>query len=304
MNPARLILGCGVVFALSAMAATAQEPANQPPVIRHQPVTVAVRGQPVTVLAHVTDDSGLVKSVTLFYSLSKDAAPFRVPMKSSGTSLYLGTIPAAVVSGADRMSYYIEAMDQVEAAQETPWQSVAIKDASAREKTAEPKQAVAPVSPPAQEKEGANLLGMGIIAGGAAAVLGGAVLMANSGDGDSDGGDGDGVQAGTYSGTVTECETISGGSPHCTSHAMSIVIDDQGAVASSSLRTGDTLQGTLRGNDFTLIAELDGSGTNGTGEVVYSGTVVDQRILGSITGSRQTVSETASYSGTFSATLN
>ena len=62
-------------------------------------------------LAIVADDSGLVKLVTLFYSPSKDAAPFRSPMKSSGTSLYYGTIPAGVISGASNISYYIEALD-------------------------------------------------------------------------------------------------------------------------------------------------------------------------------------------------
>ena len=96
---------------------------------------MAVRGQPITILANVTDDSGLVKSVTLFYSPSKDAAPFRSPMKSSGTSLYYGTIPAGVISSASSISYYIEALDYVDAAQETAWHAIQIKDPSAPEKT-------------------------------------------------------------------------------------------------------------------------------------------------------------------------
>jgi len=59
-----------LVFLFSAWPAVAgsAEDQNRPPTIKHEPVTVAVRGQPITILANVTDDSGLVKSVTLFYS--------------------------------------------------------------------------------------------------------------------------------------------------------------------------------------------------------------------------------------------
>lgn len=309
MNPAdRHLKGCAVILMLAAACALAQDAANQPPVIKHQPVTAAVRGQPITVLANVTDDAKAVRSVTLFYSLSKDAAPFRVPMKSSGTSLYFGTIPAGVLSGVDRVSYYVEALDNLDAMQETAWHTIVIRDPTAQEKAATQGAGAAPAGAPPKDEAGANLLGMGIIAGGAAAVLGGAVLMSNSDDDDDDdsggGGSGGDVQAGTYSGTSTECETLSGGSPSCESHTISIVIDDNGAVSSADLREGDTLAGTLRGSDFTLVAELSASGTDGAGEIVYSGTVVDQRILGSITGSRETAEGTVSFSGTFSATLN
>ena len=132
-------LAVAVIFCANLAVCAFAEDQNRPPMIKHEPVTVAVRGQPITILANVTDDSGLVKSATLFYSASKDAAPFRSPMKSSGTSLYYGTIPAGVISSVNSISYYIEALDYVDATQETAWHTIAIKDATAPVKTAEPR---------------------------------------------------------------------------------------------------------------------------------------------------------------------
>ena len=291
-----------LLFACLAVGAAAQD-ANRPPMIKHEPVAVAVRGQPITILANVTDDSGLVKSAMLFYSASKDATPFRSPMKSSGTSLYYGTIPAGVISSVDSISYYIEALDHVDAAQETPWHTIAIKDATAPVKTVEPRPAaVSPSQPQADKTSGPSALTVGAIAVGGAAVVGGAVLLANSGGGSSgDSGGGDGAAAGTYVGSVTECSSLEGSSSSCNSHSFFISISDTGVVRSDSLREGSSLEGPLRGSDFTLIAQLTGVST---GEVVYSGTVVDQRIVGSITGSSQSSEGQSVYSGTFTATKN
>lgn len=294
-------LAVAIVFCANLVISVSAEDQNRPPMIKHEPVTVAVRGQPITILANVTDDSGLVKSATLFYSASKDAAPFRSPMKSSGTSLYYGTIPAGVISSADSVSYYIEAFDHVDAAQETAWHTIAIKDATAPVKTVEPNPVDVSVSqaPPA-EPGGPSALTVGAIAVGGAAVIGGAVLLANSGGGSSDGGD-DGAEAGTYVGSVTECSSLEGAAASCDSHSMLITISDIGVVRSGSLQEGVSLEGTLRASDFTLIAQLTGVST---GEVAYSGTVVDQRIIGSITGSAQSSGGRSVYSGTFTATKN
>ena len=64
MNMLRIMLVGLIVAAASCFAQ--DEERNDRPAISHDPVKVAIRGQPVTVLARVTDDSGLVKSVTLF----------------------------------------------------------------------------------------------------------------------------------------------------------------------------------------------------------------------------------------------
>jgi hypothetical protein len=290
-----------LICATLAMYALAEDQ-NRPPTIKHEPVSVAVRGQPITILANVTDDSGLVKSATLFYSASKDAAPFRSPMKSSGTSLYYGTIPAGVISSANSISYYIEALDHVDAAQETAWHTIAIKDATAPVKAVEPGPADVSPSSPAAKPSGHSKLTVGVIAVGAAAVVGGAVLLANSGDDSSDSGSGgDSASAGTYVGSVTECSSLEGASSSCNSHSILITISGAGTVGSGTLREGASLEGPLRTSDFTLIAQLTGVST---GQVVYSGTVLNQRIVGSITGSSRSSEGQSVYSGTFNATKN
>lgn len=277
---------------------------NEPPVITHKPMVAAVRGQPVTVLANVTDDSGLVKSVTLFYSLSKDAAPFRVVMKPSAGSVYYGTIPQNMLTG-DSVSYYIEAMDHVDATSETPWYVVEIKDVVAKAKDKEP-VVVAPTKLPKSSNDdgGPRWLGVGIIAGGAAAVLGGALLVAADGGSDSSGGGGGGggVEAGRYSGSVTECFTPDGGTASCASHGMSIDISASGLVSSDSLKEGMYMETALHGTEFTLVANVSGPGVEATGQVAYVGTVVDNRIVGSISGDGTSTAGAGSFSGTFSAT--
>lgn len=292
-----------IVFCANVAVNVSAEDQNRAPMIKHEPVTVAVRGQPITILANVTDDSGLVKSATLFYSASKDAAPFRSPMRSSGTSLYYGTIPAGVLSSVDSISYYIEALDHVDAAQETTWHTIAIKDATAPVKTVEQGSPDVFVSnEQAGEAGGPSAFTVGAIAVGAAAVVGGAVLLSNSGGGSSGDGDGgDGASEGTYVGSVTECSSLEGASSSCNSHSILITISATGLVRSESLREGVSLEAPLRASDFTLIAPLTGVST---GQVVYSGIVVDQRIVGSITGSAQSSGGQSVYSGTFTATKN
>ncbi len=293
------MLGVGLLCGAQALSVFAEEE-NHPPVIRHEPVTVAVRGQPITILATITDDSGLVKSATLFYSASKDAAPFRSPMKSSGTSLYYGTIPAGVLSSVKSLSYYIEALDHVDAAQETPWHTIAIKDTAAPVKAPAEAQSAPAAEPQGGKSGNRSALTVGAIAVGAAAVVGGAVLLADSG-GDDSSDDADADSEGTYVGSATECASLEGGASACQSHGILISITEAGVVESGSLRQGVSMQGPLRGREFTLVAQVTGVST---GEVIYSGTVVDQRIIGSITGSSRSSEGLSVHSGTFTATKN
>ncbi len=285
-------------------AAVAQDQKNKPPAISHQPVQTAIRGQPLSVLAKVTDDSGSVKTVTLFYSLTKDAAPFRVPMKSSGTSMYYGTIPPSLMTDAESISYYIEALDYVDATSESPWYTVRIRDTSSKEKSETEARApapAAPVAPAAPKREGANLLGLGVIAGGAAAVLGGALLVAANKDSDDDGG-GQGDLAGTYQGAITECAATNGAASQCARHNMTITIDSGGKAQSDSIRSGEHLESTVQNNRFTFTAAIGGD-TNGlVGSIQYQGTVfTDGTISGDVVGDAESASNFVQYSGFFSA---
>ena len=293
---------------------------NAPPIIEHDPVSVAVQGQPITILAKVSDDAGSVKSVVLYYTPSKDAAPFKIPMHASGAHVYYGTIPTDLIGESDRISYYIEAIDNMETMAETSWYNVEIRNPSAADTTpkratptagsaSEPVQTVAPSTPARQEGEKANLVGIGIIAGGAVAVAGGALLASNMGDdgGDDSSSDNGGgtttvTNAGTYKGTATVCFEFTGASPSCSSHAVTILVDNNNLVSSSTLQEGVALTDTLSGNSFMMTAPVEDTDTGLTGEIIFTGTLIDERIVGSVAGSATSTTGSGVYSGTFSAT--
>ena len=290
-----------LALSLGAGPAMAQGAANQPPQVSHQPVTTAVRGQGLTLKAKVTDDHAKVQSVTLFYTLSKDAAPFEVPMKSVGLDLYLGTIEAGVLAGINSLSYYIEAQDELGAAVETPWRVIEIRDAKSP-----PDASGAQVSP----SGGSDGSGVhwGYIAAGGLLVAGGVALLASDSGGGGGGSDdppatndtnGVDSRAGTYGGSVTTCFTPPGGAPGCETHGMTIIVDSSGRVLSDTLNEDQQMTGQISGDDFTLVADPPDS--DGEGEIVYSGTVVGSRIVGSISGTASSTNGTGSYSGSFTA---
>ena len=286
--------------------------------IVHDAVPFAVRGQPLTLKAKVT---GAVEpeSVTLYYALFRDAAPFRVPMKSTGLGYYVGTIESSVVAGVDSFSYYLEAQDKNGAITETPWHEVPLRKAETKPAAAtggmpmpSPAGPAAPapiIATPAErtvakESDG-NWKTPALIAGGAAVVLGGAYAISQSDSGGSNddnngggGGDEDPVDPqGTYAGSVTTCLTSTGGVTTCDSGAMSIVVDANKVVFSETIRPGQQLTGNLSGSGFTLVSTSSGGGTNST--IQYEGNVVGNKILGSVSGSS---SDGGTYSGSFSAT--
>ena len=275
---------------------------NKSPQIAHAPVTTAVRGQGITLKAKVTDDHGHIESVTLYYTLSKDAAPFDVVMKSVGLDLYLGTIEAGVLAGINSLTYYIEAQDELGATTETPWQLIEVRDPK---KGADAGTPVAKIAPSTEEESAT----WPYVVGGVVLIGGGAALLASGGGGGGGGSDSGTstnppslAAAGTYGGSVTTCATPGDGIPTCESHGMSIVIDSAGKVFSDSLREGDSMKGTLNGSDFTLTSEVNESDTQLTGQIVYNGTVLgDNRIVGSIGGSSSGPSNSVTYSGSFSA---
>src|ERR1039457_1533645 len=116
----------GVLLGAAWLAGQGATPV-EPPRIAHEPVGVALRGQPITILAQISA-AAPIKSVTLHYTLSRDASPFKLTMQSTGPAMFLGTIPAGLLGNADKVSYYIEATDDRDASTETPWYAVAIKD--------------------------------------------------------------------------------------------------------------------------------------------------------------------------------
>ena len=296
---------------LIAMPVLAQE--NRPnaaPEITHEPVVRAVRGQALTLKAKVTDDKNEVASVTLFYTLAKDAAPFKIPLKPAGLDFYVGTIEGGVLTDVTSLSYYIEAQDGWGATRETPWYPVVLRDPRVQAAPVATAPAhttnAAPVK--ASEVKDDDSLPLGIIAGGAVAVIGGALLIANSSDdggggGDDGGGSGSFTNFGTYAGSIVSCSTASGSSTICApSRGIEIVIDSTGTVFSDDLIQGQGLSAPLNGNDFLLVSPINNQSTGESGEVRFEGSVFGSQISGRVTGSSQGPSGTTVYSGSFGAT--
>lgn len=283
--------------------------------IAHDAVPFGVRGQPLTLKAKVTGGEP-VESVTLYYALFRDAAPFRVPMKATGLGYYVGTIEASVVASVDSFSYYIEAQDQSGAITESPWYEVPLRKAETKAEApvaglpmprpAGP-AAPAPVTPVSNEKpvepsSDGSWKTPALIAGGAAIVLGGAYAISQSSGGGGDDQDDGGDEPppvdpqGTYNGNVTTCITTTGGVTTCESGAMSIVVGANKVVFSETIKPGEQLTDGLSGNSFTLVSSTSELGVNRT--INYEGTIVENKIIGSVGGS---ASDGSTYSGTFSA---
>ena len=269
--------------------------------IVHSPVTLAVRGQDVLFRAQVVPGAQPVKNATLYYAVSRDAAPYKVAMQDSGAGWFTGSISANMTADLKQILYYVEARDAGDTTAETPWYTIVVKGTGAESPTTNPSPSS--VTGKAPEEKGSSWTKPALIAGGVILAGGAALALAGGGGGGSGGSSStDGATnnaAGTYSGTVTTCVQPPGSGSTCSSHAMTIFIDGNGIVSSDALYEGKHLQGKLSGNNFLLVASV--TATNGTGDIQFLGTVVNNSIAGSIQGTLTTTSGTGTYSGNFSA---
>lgn len=294
----------GLLASTLAVTAFAQKMSpNQPPIIRHEPVTLAQDGQPLTVRAFVSDDSGQIRSVTLFYSTSRDAAPSRVAMENSGAGSFFGTIPPAMLVGGRTIAYYIEALDLSNAATETPWYAITVRSAGDTSTPAfNPNTATSSAAlPPAERPFWRH---PAVLAGGAALVVGGTVAAIALGGGGGGGGGGGATTnafAGLYTGSATRCFELAGAPPFCNTWPITITIDASGTVRSDNLHPGASLQAVINTDTFVLSAPV--SDTNSSGNIRYVGTAYSNgRISGYIEGAATTASGTnGAYSGAFNA---
>lgn len=304
-----------ILCSLASSPCLAQnKPANRPPVIRHESITTAVKGQSFSVRAVVTSQSATIKSVTLLYTPSRDAAPFKIAMQEAGAGSYFGAIPSSLIKSLNEFSYYIEAVDENELASETPWHNVKLQVPQLNVTPpiqSPPPVAVAPpaaarvINPPAKQieppKESWSWKGPAIIAGSAAAVVGGAILVANSRKSDDNGGGGNSItNAGTYAGTASRYLQMAGESPSSESYAITITVLSSGTLSSDNLHPGSHMEASLSGTEFQMNGTV--SESNLTGQITYDGTLLSGRITGSIAGAVTASGTNGTYSGIFSAT--
>lgn len=265
--------------------------------IKHDPVHVALPGQSIAVRATIVGETP--RSVSLFFTPSRDVAPFRLPMRASGEGVYAVTIPELNLAGLREVYYYIEARDLADNAAETPWYTVTIQmvePAAPAAAGATKRTTMAPATAPEKEQGRwvmPTLIGAGILAAG-----GIAYAVADNASGDDDDAPSTPSAAGTYTGTETTCIQRPDTGSSCASDGFTLTIDDQGVVKTSDLRDGTTMQTTLSASAFVLVASYDQDGF--VGEIQYVGNVVDQRVVGSIQGSASGDLGTATFSGSFS----
>lgn len=195
------------------------------PVVQHSPVPTAEQGHPFGLRAAVRDATARIESVTLFYSSSRSATPFRAPMTSSGAGLWYGSVPGHLVGPGTELYYYIQAENADGETADTPWYTVRVvppsdtpSAAAIPSASAVANRAQASAVPPAaadarrvQDQRAGSAAAQaakdrsdnskkywitaGVIAGGAVAV-GGAIALSDSSSGGGGG-------SGSSSGTVT-----------------------------------------------------------------------------------------------------
>ena len=94
---------------------------------------------------------------------------------------------------------------------------------------------------------------------------------------------------------------MSGGSPSSESYAIAITINSSGTVTSDTLHPGSHMEAPLNGAVFQMTAAVNQ--TNVTGQIIYTGTLLNNAITGPIAGAVTSATGTnGTYSGNFSAT--
>ena len=270
------------------------------PVITHTPAPIALQGQSIAVKATVTATRE-IKSVVLHYSTSRDVAPFKLEMQSTGQGVYVCGIPANLLTRAREVTYYIEATDQADVATESPWYTISIQSPQAG--SGKPPAVTTGSGPEAGATEESEswwttpkIVTAGVLAAGGAAALLVASQSSKGGGGSSDSGAAE--FAGTYVGSVSSTLEMQGQSPAASTHGCTILIEADGLVSSSDLHTGQTLLGRLSNATFSLAAII--AETNRDGRVTYAGNVAGSRISGSVGGTVHQASGTnGTYYGTF-----
>lgn len=301
------------------------------PTIQHSPVTAAQQGRALGLRATVTDTAARVRSVALFYALSRGSTPFRVEMTSSGAGQWYGTIPGHLVGPGNELFYYIEAENADGETSETDWQTVrvlagaatpaAIPSATAvaaqRQATAVPKTdavaqrgvGTAPSRAPKVDNSKKYWITAGIIAGGAVAV-GGAIALSDSGGGGGGGGGNSGgggttVTNGNYGGTWQICFSPNvtdsfGGGTDCRTGDANVYVKG-GSVEIVGLWGAEILTGTVSGNVFSAAKSVEANGTFPAANLSVSGSFSGGGTCSmSVSGSSTDVLRPGVFSGSFS----
>ena len=286
------LLCCTALCCLISFTAVRAE--SRAPIIKHRPVSSAAMDQSLNIRAQVTSPAQPLENVTLHFTTSTDSTPVKIPMKPLDETIWSGTIPASFISGYSSNNYYIDATTTDGLITENDWYRINILSLDAAASSAiQPSSGSA--GSPHHEKAWVK---PALIAGGTVAVAGGAVLLLAGGGGGGGGGGSDEPAtnaAGTYAGSATTCYATSTNTT-CETTMIAITVSSDGYATSDTLCPDQFMRSPVDGDAFTMIAETE------TGQLIYSGTILADRIVGSINGSGKPAYGSGAYSGTFNAT--
>ncbi len=313
MNLRRKAISAGLVLALLAA------PGFGAPVIVHDPITVAEKGQPLGIRATVRDAGARVETVALFYAASRGMTPFRLPMASTGAGVWYATIPGHMIGPGSQLFYYLQAENADGEAKETDWQTVkvaesgvapaAIPSATAvaqqaqREAVAAPATRPAPApAPAAKSGKSKYLLPAAVIVGGAVAV-GGALAIASHNEGGGGGGGGSSPD-GNYGGNYNICfepTSPSNTLTVCDSGPVNVYVDGT-QVEIVGLWGAEVLTATLGGQVFSAVKDVPASPKFPAARLIVSGELTADACTARVDGYSTDLVDPGNFSGQITAT--
>ena len=312
MNWTAKTIGIGLAAALLAV------PGMGMPVIQHDPVQVAEKGQPMGVRATVRDTAARVESVSLLYAPSRGMTPFRVALTSSGAGTWYGSIPGHMIGPGSEMLYYLQAENADGETAETDWHTVrvvergvapeAIPAASDVARQAQ-QRASAPVSPapaaaPARPNRSKYLIPGAVIVGGAVAV-GGALAISDSGGGGGGGGGADVVTNANFGGTYTVCfepTSETNTVPVCDSGLVNVYVRE-GTVEVVGLWGADIFTTTLNGSLFSVTKTVPATALFPEAYLILAGEIRSGRCTVTVNGYSRDPANPGNYNGQLDTTM-
>lgn len=319
------------VLAAAASAAVLAVSAAAKPVIVHDPVRVAVKGEPLGLRATVRDAGGRVSGVAVFYASSRGMTPFRRDLTTTGAGIWFGTIPGHLIGPGSNLFYYVHADNLEGESTDTDWVTVRVIEPGMTAENMPSVQSVAQQSqraassaaaaqsagrtggaaePEASSPDrGKYWIPAAVILGGAAAVGGGIALANHSGGGgggsggDGGGGSGGAVTNGNYGGNYSVCfepsDTASTNSVTvCDSGLVNVYVDGT-SVQVVGLWGGEVLYATLNGSAFTAVGDLAARDGFPAAHLIVSGDAGSSSCSARVDG----YSSDASRPGTFTGNL-
>lgn len=276
----------------------AATPGQSVPVIAHDPITVAAKGQPLGVRATVRDAAARVDSVSLYYAASRGMTPFRASMSSSGAGIWYATIPGHMIGPGAQLFYYIQAENAGGETRETDWHTVKVVDstvapeaipsasavAQKARQQAESEPAVMPALP--QPSKARYLLPGAIIVGGAVAVGSALAVAIDNSSGGGSGGGGSVITNANFGGSFNVCffsTDDEAPGTECDNGLVNVYVRN-GTVEIVGLWGAEVLSGALNGRVFSIGKDMAATTKFPASRLIVAGEIHDTTCTARVEG--------------------